>query len=157
MSLPRSLLSAILSDSRMSNELTPAVRLYSARHVALATFLGTPLAGCILLALNYRRLEARTGMWHSLIWGSIGTLGLLVFGIFAGQRIPPYIFPLLFTMLMYSLAGLLQGQRFGQHLSSGGAKASAWRAAGIGVLCLIGILVLLLIVAFIVPEDWIPE
>ena len=38
----------------------PAFKLYTAGHVAWATFLGTPLGGAWLMSLNYWRLGERT-------------------------------------------------------------------------------------------------
>ena len=48
----------------------PAYRLYDVGAVALAAFLGSPLAGTVLIASNYRKLGQ----------GGSGFLALLLFG-----------------------------------------------------------------------------
>ena len=55
----------------------PRITLYSPGHIAWATFLGAPIAGCVLLALNYKRFGDATSATLALIVGLIGTVVLL--------------------------------------------------------------------------------
>jgi hypothetical protein len=117
---------------------TANVPLYSSSAVALATFLGTPAAGTLLMAVNYRR-TGRTGSAVTAF-----SLGLLISAVAVGLG---YVAPQNFTVslgvallaLTRYLAEKLQGRLVAEHLSRGGKMGSRWVAAGIGVafLCLI--------------------
>ena len=58
----------------------PSFKLYTPGHVAWATFLGAPLAGSMLLAMNYRRLGEPTSAAIALVGGFLGNAAMgLVF------------------------------------------------------------------------------
>jgi hypothetical protein len=118
-------------------------RLYSPVHVAWATFLGSPIAGCILMAINYWRLgEPKSGRL-AIVYGVVASSCLCALGFFLPERFPNSILPIAFTWGMYGIAKSLQGDSMNRHINNGGLKASGWRATGVGLLCLVGILVLL--------------
>ncbi len=107
-------------------------KLYSAGHVAWATFLGSPIAGCLLMAFNYWRLgKARLGQLI-IACGVVATCCLLAVGFVLPERFPDSIFAAAFTFGMYGIAKSLQGEAVERHLESGGQTASAWRATGVG-------------------------
>jgi hypothetical protein len=56
---------------------TPAYTLFDASAVAVATFFGTPVVGCSLMALNYRRLGQARNAATTLILG-IAVTGLAI-------------------------------------------------------------------------------
>jgi hypothetical protein len=113
----------------------PAIRaskLYDTNSVGLATFLGSPLAGSILMALNYRRLKKPAWAFCTVVAGLIvtGLAGLLAFVIPQGVSIGVSI-GLLFAIR--ACAQGLQGRDIEQHRREGGSVASAWAATGIAL------------------------
>lgn len=109
--------------------------LYSTRSILLGTFLGSPLAASILMALNYRRIDKPAAARKALISGAISAAALIVLGFLikdhAGIRFALNIAQL---VLVYYLAKSFQGTAISGHKEAGGKMASAWGAAGIGIL-----------------------
>ena len=127
---------------------SPYLRLYSQNQIALAALLGSPVAGGWLMAINYRHVS-RWDIAGQVLGRSIG-LGLVVVAI--GYFLPWWL-TLVVTGVMsaigyrawsgHQFSGILQ-----RHREAGGELYPWWRAAGIGVLCL----VMMLIVQFIASE-----
>ena len=110
----------------------PPYELFNFHSVALATILGTPMAGCILMAVNYRRL-GKGGQAAATIG-----IGLLVtaaaMGI--GYVMPQGVAGLLALALLFgtrAVAKSLQGFEVEEHVRQGGKLGSKWAAAGIGL------------------------
>jgi len=133
-----------------------ALRLYSPGQMAFATALGSPSAGLVLLAMNYRRLGSSRGFWLSLLFSLAAAVALIVFSIAVPLRGPKYFIPLLYTFLVYHLAKALQGEAISSHMKHG-LKSSSWSAAGIGLACFLAILLLFLGTALILPDSWFPD
>lgn len=131
--------------------------LYSAGHVAWASFLGSPLAGGMLMAFNFFRLRKPLAGNVSLIIGLFLAIGLMVLSFFLPDSFPNSVIPLAYTFGMYQATKLLQGDDYSEHLARGGRKGSAWVATGVGVICLIIVVALIFAVLFSLPEEWIPE
>lgn len=129
------------------------VRLYSPRHVAWATFLGSPLAGCVLMGLNFFRFGDSSTAWMTIGWGTLGTIVMFVVAFFLPDNFPSVVIPAATTFGMFHLAKSLQGARYERHLAEGGQKASGWAASGIAVLCLVVVLAAMLAVVMVMPED----
>jgi len=115
---------------------TASGALYSARSVVLATFLGSLLAGGVLLAVNYRRLGRPGAALRAIIGALFGEAALLALALAlpADLHIPNIAFTVAQMFLMSYLAKLLQGEALRTHVASGGPVASGWAAAGIGLL-----------------------
>lgn len=109
-----------------------AYTLYDSRAVALATFLGTPVAGGILMALNYRRL-GRPGTAVMTMAAAIAGTALL---ILVGWNIPQGLNSIVAIGVMFAMKAIaksLQGPAVTQHLEGGGKLASMWNACWIGL------------------------
>jgi hypothetical protein len=117
---------AIFVDDR------PTYRLHSPGAVALASFFGGPLAGCVLLAINYFKLSRTAVGVQAIILGLVATAleGLLLITLPEQFR---FFVPLGSHLGMVFLAKTLQGSIYRTHLAEGGEKASGWIAAGIGL------------------------
>ena len=140
-----------MSDNPLS---TP---LFSRAGVTLATFLGSPLAGTAVLALNYRRLNQPRLARLSLVWGVVSTIVIVIVAFLLPEKFPSIAISAAYTYTMYNVATSLQWRTYTSHVERGGARASIWMAAAIGVggLCIVvGIIVAF---AFVLPEHWIPE
>ncbi|HMG86646.1 MAG TPA: hypothetical protein VK574_13025 [Terracidiphilus sp.] len=109
-----------------------ACTLYDARAVALATFLGTPVAGGILIALNYRRIGRPGTAVKTMIAAIVGT-GLL---ILVGWDIPHGLDSLIAIGVMFAMKAIaksFQGHTITEHVAGGGKLASMWSACWIGL------------------------
>jgi hypothetical protein len=126
------------------------VRLYSPGQVLAATILGAPVAGAILLAHNYRSVGQGSAGRKALLWGGLGTVGLLIVSLFLLEHFPNSVLPASYSMGMYQLAKQLQGREVASHLAAGGARGSNWSVVGIGVACLLVLLVVMIGVAVVV-------
>ena len=58
----------------------PAYRMYDSNSVALATFFGSPLAGTVLMASNYRKLGQGSNSTLALVLGAAASAGLVWMG-----------------------------------------------------------------------------
>ncbi len=111
---------------------TPAYTLFDSVSVALATLLGTPIAGTILMAVNYRRLQEGGKAAAAVAIGVVATILAIVFG----NMIPTTFSTIVAVGLLLttrSCAQSLQGPAVTQHVSQGGTLGSRWAAAGVGI------------------------
>jgi hypothetical protein len=141
----------ILEVSCFVDVITKPKQLYSRAGVTIATFIGMPLAGCLLLAANYRQLENTRAALKCIIWGAAVSIMLLVGAYFLPDSTPNSVVPIAYTIAMFNLATRLQGNIFTTHLQNGGRAASNWKAAGVGFLALLMILGLVFIVCIFLP------
>jgi hypothetical protein len=126
------------------------IALYTANNVALATFLGTPLAGAVLMAINERRIGRSDVAVKTLLAGLGGAALLVGLGVVLPDNIPSFPIGIGSLFVMAQIAKSRQGAIVQRHLLAGGKPASGWAAAGIGLLCMIAVfvpLVAILIVA----------
>jgi hypothetical protein len=128
----------------------PAVALYSANQVALATFLGAPLGGAVVLALNERRLFRPRAAVIAIVLGVVASAALLGLAFLLPSGAPSGPIGLLPILVVRGIAQRRQRALVDAHVASGGKRASSWAAAGIGLACLAGILVCLFAIAVIV-------
>jgi len=113
--------------------------LFSVGQIILATLIGSPLAGSLLLAGNYRELRKTGAVWRSLGLGVFSTTVVFVIALWLPSNFPNSALPFAYCFGMRQLAIRLQGTPISNHFSAGGQKRS-WAipvAAGIGSLALI--------------------
>jgi hypothetical protein len=130
--------------NELSSERTPAAAalppppylLYDYRAVGLASFLGTPLGGSVLLAMNYRRLGNRAAVAGVLAVGIIVTGILLLLGFSGIANTGVQAIGLLAFIGMMQGAKAIQGFDVQEHIRLGGRLASKGSAAITGLLCL---------------------
>jgi hypothetical protein len=114
----------------------PAYKLHDAGSVAVATLLGAPAAGAILMALNYRRLGEKGLAVITLLAGFLVTALLVLLGYVAPNAASTGIgIGLLIAMRL--IASKVQGPQIAEHVRRGGKLASKWVAAGVGLLFLV--------------------
>lgn len=139
------------------NETPLSTKLFSRAGITLATLLGSPLAGCTLLALNYRRLNQPRHARLSLIWGTVATIIITLVAMFLPENFPSLALPAAYTFTIYNLATTLQWRTYTSHVERGGGQASLWAAAGIGVAGLGIVYVFIAILVFVFPRHWLVE
>lgn len=111
----------------------PPGRFFSPNAVGVATFIGSPVAGGIVLALNYRRLGRASAATLAVVATIAATVALLMLAAqldntSAGGGIAAGI-----AFGMVGVAKALQGKAHDAHLAAGGKEGSSWLAAGIGL------------------------
>src|SRR5579871_65006 len=112
--------------------LPPPYRLFDTGAVGLATLLGTPLAGTVLMAVNYRRLQKGSAAAWAVI---IGVVLLALAGLF-GYLVPQAAATSVAVGLVFGVtaaAKSLQGEAVEDHVRRGGRLGSRWSAAGVGL------------------------
>jgi len=129
----------------------PNYRLYDPTSVGLAAFFGSPIAGTVLMAINYRHLGRKSSAILAVILGVAATALAIA--------IEPYI-PSTFTSVAaialfvgtYNAAKTLQGPIVEKHELAGGSLHSRWAAFGISLAVLAAGFAI--IVAAVLPSVW---
>jgi hypothetical protein len=105
--------------------------LFDVRAICLASLFGTPLAGGLLMAHNYRRLRAPGKAFAVVLITGILALVLFVLGV----AIPAlsWKISLLLSYAMRLAAPRLQGDILKQHVAAGGSLGSGGKAVGLGL------------------------
>jgi hypothetical protein len=134
----------------------PAYTLFDSQSVTIATLLGAPIAGTILMAVNYRRLGKEVNAAVAFLAG----LAVTILAIVSGNLIPTdalYALPVILLVAMRGIAQALQGSAVQQHVSQGGKLGSRWIAFGLGIgslaVILGGLFVLLVIQQVAMPSS----
>jgi hypothetical protein len=126
-------------------ENVPDGRLYSEWQIGLATWLGSPAAGCLLLARNFEVLEKGRAAWQSLAAGVAATALLLGIIYVLPENFPGGRgFALVSGFGMHQIAQQLQGAAIDEHLRAGGEKGS-WAVAVFVGLIVAGVIFALLV------------
>ncbi len=110
-----------------------ACRPHSVASVTLATFLGAPVAGGIVLALNYWKWGQKAAAVAAVAAGLFTTGIIFWLAWIVPSNAPGAIFWALQVAGAYFLAERLQGRRIGAYRLAGGQEASNWVGAGIGL------------------------
>jgi hypothetical protein len=130
---------------------TPAAagtgRVYSIRQITAATFLGTPLAGAILMAGNATAFGEAQRRRSYLIGGAVATVLVFVVALLLPDRFPNSVLPLAYTLALQAVATRLQGANVQAQLTAGSRHHSNWRVLGVGVACLAATILVLLVLA----------
>jgi hypothetical protein len=126
------------------------VVLYTPNHVALATFLGTPLGGSIVLALNERRLGRGRSAVVALLVGVVTAAALIGIAFALPKDVPGAPLGLVPILAMRFWAQKRQAAVVSAHHTAGGKIGSAWAAAGIGLASLTAVMVPVFVIAFVV-------
>jgi len=139
-----------------SSEPKPRYKLYSTKAVGLATFLGAPLAGAAVIAINYRRLGRKRTAWRALALGFVGTGAIIAMALAVPDSWPrsvAYAPSLVGFLAMLTIADSLQGRDLKEHARRRGDKASLWKAAGIGLASMALALAVAVGIIFLTSED----
>lgn len=109
----------------------PAYRLYDSSSIGLAAFLGSPLAGTVLIASNYRKLGQGSNAMLALVVGAAASGVLIFLGL--KSTASPTIASIVLFVCTWMAAKQLQDQTIKTHVAWGGQLYSKWRAVGIAV------------------------
>lgn len=112
---------------------TPRYRLFDTLSVGIATFLGSPIAGTILMAINYHRLGRGEDAFLSCLAG----LAVTALAVAVGVMLPDGIAAAVGAGVLGGTAGAaaaLQAPLVKEHRARGGRTGSRLGAAGLGLL-----------------------
>lgn len=124
---------------------TENIKLYSSKAIGGATFLGGPLAAGYMISENFKALDKPDDGRKSLIIGIITTV-ILFGGMFMLperiiDKIPRQLIPLIYTGIIWGIVEWIQGDVLKAHKENNNSFFSGWRAAGIGLISLIIIVI----------------
>lgn len=135
-----------------SENLTKDIKLYSARAIGGATFLGGPLAAGYMIGKNFTAIGKPEQARNSLLIGIVSTL-LLFTGLYLTpeniiDKIPGHLIPLAYTGIIWGMVEWKQGAILKSHKDNGNSFFSGWKAAGVGIISLLLILIGIFALAF---------
>jgi hypothetical protein len=141
-------------DSRPIGTADLPTKAYSPGQVAGAAFLGSPIAGSILLASNFVLFGAPHRKWQTIAGGSLATVAVFVLAMLLPEGFPDGMLPAAYTAALLQFAKSTQAIDFEAYVASGGLKHSNWRVFGIGVFWMLIVLAFFFVVLFYLPEEW---
>ncbi len=121
-----------LPSSALPQTQPPAYTLFDSRSVALATFLGTPVAGATLMAVNDNRL-GRAGRAVTFLLVAIVVTAVVILISWNIPGSASFLIGLVLMMGMAQLAVSTQGNAVKEHVAQGGRLGSRWIAFGVGM------------------------
>ena len=130
--------------------------LYSPGQVAAAAFLGSPIAGCWLLASNFGELGLPGPRRDTLIAGVVATAIVFVLALSLPEDFPNLVIPMAYTFGLLYIARQSQGEAFRKHMDAGGQRHSHWRVILIGVVSLIVFFVVSIAIVLVLPDSLLP-
>jgi hypothetical protein len=113
----------------------PEYRMFSSRSVVVATLLGTPAAGAVLMAVNYLRL-GKTGFAAATVAVGLAVSAVAIELGYALPRQSASLIALTWLILTGLAAALMQGKAVARHVNAGGRLASGWVGLGVGLVFL---------------------
>jgi hypothetical protein len=126
-------------------------RLFTVGQITTATALGAPIAGCFLIARNYRELGEVNEGRKALMWGVVSTALILLISLVLPRNFPNSALSVGYCFAMFQLARRLQGTSISKHLAGGGAKGSWAMTIGVGIGSLV--VIVILIFGFVIVLD----
>lgn len=127
-------------------QISPSYRLFDPAAVGLATFFGSPIAGTILMAVNYSRLGKAGKGVLALLLGVLGTAAIVAIGW--NKPVGSGSLGVVLFIVVWQVARAVQGNDVNAHVARGGALASKWLAFGIGIATLVVVVAGIFAVAF---------
>ena len=119
----------------------------------MATALGSPIAGGILLASNYKRLDNPSSAFQVIAGTVVFTAVILVIAFIVPESTPNMPFLVVQMYGMWFLSKKLFESTIDSHQEAGGEMASMWHAAGVGIVAMLIFLATLIGVIFLMEPD----
>ncbi len=130
----------------------PQYKLYSVGSIVLAGFLGTFAGAGATMAINYMRLNRFSAAWITMIVAVVATALVLTLAFVLPESVPSSAYLLPQLLVIYFVAEGLQAKLIKEHGKQLGRKASAWGAAGIGLLACVCVLSTVFVVVWFLPH-----
>ena len=111
-----------------------AFQFFDSRAVMLASFLGSPPAGGVLMAVNYFHLGRRLSAIFIVMVALTVTAGLIYLMPDSPRfSVATVLLPFLLAAVTGLIAERLQENDFKEHVKQGGRKGSLWIASAVGL------------------------
>jgi len=136
-----------------TSQTSEEARLYSAAQIGMATFLGAPIAGALLMRKNFLTLGHASAARQTLMTGFFVTGLLFLVAFWLPETFPNQILPLASVLSMNAWYKAVQGNAFKTHVEAKGATGSWGIAVGIGFLSLLIISSVLFGLIMILPDS----
>lgn len=134
---------------------TKDLKLYSQKAIGIATFIGGTLAATYLIRENYLSLNKPEEGKKTLIIGITGTICFLGALFLVPEnildKIPNPVFAIVITGIIYLIVERIHGKILKKHEENENEFFSRWKAAGIGFISLIILLIGIFGFAFLSP------
>lgn len=117
----------------ISGEQIPVEKVYKDKEVWVAAYLGGPLTAGYMIAQNYKAFGEKQKARKTLGSGATVLAAMIVFVFFVpyGERIPNFIYAILYAGTSYSLVRILQGEKIRAHVRAGGVIHSWYRTLAV--------------------------
>lgn len=140
-------------DSEQQNSEEHKRKLYTGGQVLLASFLGAPIAGAILLGFNYRAVGKPASGFKAILAGAVATIVLFTVAFFLPDGFPNFILPAAYCVAMYQFTLHFFGAEITKSKAEG--KNGSWLvAAAVGIVCLVVLLLIIVAAVFLIfPDD----
>jgi hypothetical protein len=132
-------------------------KVYTQGQVILATVLGSFLAGTILMYKNFQTFGLQSKAKQALIFGCAGTVLLTVVCIILPEDTPSFPFILVQIICIHQFFRITQGSYLKDNKSVDYTIRSWWSATGWGLLSCAIIIMVLIGIVFLLPEEWFLE
>ena len=116
--------------------------LFSPRQMLAAAFLGSVIAGVVLVQANYRAMGRAAAATKALAFGLLTSAGLFGVLFMLPDRIPASPINIAIALTFYKLADTMQGPAFFKHRAAGGPVRSNWLVFGIIVASVVAVMIL---------------
>jgi hypothetical protein len=128
------------------------MKIYSPNQIAVAAFVGGPIAAVYMLWSNFRSLGDTPGMRQTLFWGVLLTIALFGIAPFLPDRFPSAALPAAYAVSARSIAAQRQMTKQAIVDSDRYDFQSNWNVVGVSVLCLViaGVILLAMIYGLVV-------
>jgi hypothetical protein len=125
--------------------------------ICVATFIGGPLAGFILLAFNFNGLNQPIMVRKVVVRGVIFSLLLFTMLVIVPQKeistVTRGLYPIFIAMAVWVYADAKQGKEIKAHCQNGGRKYSGWVAVGIGLASLMVCLLYVYVIGYFLTAN----
>ncbi|HTO09185.1 MAG TPA: hypothetical protein VMR86_19190 [Myxococcota bacterium] len=128
------------------------VPLYTVNQIFAGAILGSPFAGSLFMARNYRATGRPDAARSALLLGSIATAALLSVGYVLPRVGSLRSLPLLASVVTRVIAQSEQGQQIEQQLAEGRRQRSWWQALGLSLGIALALILALFGLALLTPD-----
>ena len=117
------------------------VRVYSPNQVLGATFLGSPIASAWLMSENFVAFRNPNAARRTWLYGILATAALLGVSTLIPDGVPTSPIAIAYAFVAKHLVVKYQARDIATVLTGGGSHYSSWRAAGLGLLSLLALMI----------------
>ena len=144
--------SEIITEDRDSKISEPFDNLFSVNQITIATVLGTPIAGFLLLAQNYRKIGSIGNAWNSVAAGIGLTIIVFIIAFLLPENFPNFALPVGYSIGIRYAVQHLQGDLISKHESTN-STASWIKTIAVGILSLILVsAIVFVLIIVLIPE-----